>query len=241
MGIARTWLKRVPLARDFHQILLKYRQAAEDRAATRRAAGRIADYLAGDGAKKLHIGCGHNRLAGWLNSDIRPKHANVIHIDLFKPLPFPDASLDYIFSEHVIEHFTWEDGQTILGECHRVLKPGGRLRISTPDMAFVVGLYGEGKSQLQQDYIRWSSETFIRQGEKTDTFVINNFVRKWGHLFIYDPKTLSRCLQDRGFSAIEGFAMNESHDPELTGLENEGRLPPGFLVLETFTLEGVKA
>jgi len=46
-------------------------------------------------------------------------------------LPFPDAHFDYVFSIEGIEHFAspW----TFVGELCRVLRPGGRVLISTPN------------------------------------------------------------------------------------------------------------
>jgi SAM-dependent methyltransferase len=54
-----------------------------------------------------------------------------MHHDVAEALPFPDNHFDYIFSLEGLEHFAtpW----TFLAEVCRVLKPGGRLFISTPN------------------------------------------------------------------------------------------------------------
>ena len=201
----------------------------------------IDGYLRQPGARKLHLGCGCNVLAGWLNTDLVPRSPQVARVDLTKRLPFGDACFDYLFSEHVIEHLSYGEALTMLCECHRVLRPGGRMRISTPDLAFVVGLYAAEKSDLQLRYIDWATANFIcRAPVRADTFVINNFVRNWGHLFIYDEKVLRVSLHMAGFRGVEKCALNDSSDENLCNLENERRLPPGFLRLETFTLEASK-
>jgi hypothetical protein len=43
-----------------------------------------------------------------------------------------------------------------------------------------------------------------------------------------------------GFAQITKSELQESHDLALCGLENEIRVPPGLLRLETLTLEGSK-
>lgn len=43
-----------------------------------------------------------------------------------------------------------------------------------------------------------------------------------------------------GLAQITKSELRESHDLALSGLENEIRMPPGFLRLETLTLEGSK-
>jgi len=201
----------------------------------------IDAYLREPGVRKLHLGCGGNILSGWLNTDLEPGSSNVARIDLTEQLPFEDASFDYMFSEHVIEHLSYRQGLAMLCECHRVLRPGGRLRISTPDLAFLVDLYAAEKSDVQLRYIDWATANFLCKAPvRADTFVINNFVRNWGHTFIYDEKVLRVSLSIAGFRAVTRCALNDSSDEKLCNLENEDRMPPGFLRLETFTLEASK-
>jgi SAM-dependent methyltransferase len=51
-----------------------------------------------------------------------------------KGFPFPDNSFDAAYSSHVLEHFTLEQGEYLLKEALRVLRPGGLLRIVVPDL-----------------------------------------------------------------------------------------------------------
>ena len=204
--------------------------------------GRIVrEYFARDGAKRLQIGCGMNIREGWLNTDWHPRSREVLHLDATKRYPFEDASLEAVFSEHMIEHVSFPDGLKMLGECFRVLEPGGRLRISTPDLAFLIDLYREDKNELQHEYIEWATEWFIPHApEPVDTFVINNYVRDWGHLFIYDERVLRIALEKTGFTDIVRHEVGESEDPVFRGLENASRLPAGFLSLESVILEATK-
>jgi predicted SAM-dependent methyltransferase len=121
----------------------------------------IDAYLRHPGVRKLHLGCGGNILSGWLNTDLEPGSSDVARVDLTERLPFEDACFNYIFSEHVIEHLSYSQGLGMLSECHRVLRSGGRIRISTPDLAFLVDLYAAEKSDVQLRYIDWSTESFI--------------------------------------------------------------------------------
>ena len=226
----RSFSKRVPGAVPTYRNLRNIRNAV----ASKRA---ISDYLATHATRKLHIGCGENVLPDWLNSDFRPYRNDVVHLDATKPFPLPDKSFESVYSEHMIEHVTYANGLKMLVECHRILQPGGFIRISTPDLQFLVELYASTKSKLQEDYIRWTAIRFLENIEPTDTVVINNFVRAWGHQFIYDRKTLARSLEQVGFDDVRVCALNESEHPELRGLENEARMPPGFLRLESLILE----
>lgn len=202
---------------------------------------KISQYLSLHAIKKLHLGCGYHPIAGWLNSDLFPQSKEVIVVNAIKKFPFPSDTFDYIFSEHMIEHLPYQYGQRMLQECYRVIKPGGSIRISTPDLAFLISLYSNSRTHLQDNYIKWATDEFLEDVPAyCDTFVINNFVRDWGHTFIYDEKTLRLALKLAGFSGILRCDLNESEHEELRGLENDYRMPAGFMQLETFTLEATK-
>ncbi len=149
--------------------------------------------------------------------------------------------LDYIFSEHMIEHISYANAFKMLSECHRVLKNNGKIRITTPNLQFLIDIYQSNKSKLQIEYINWTTNKFIKYAPyPDDTFVINNFVRDWGHLFIYDEKTLRALLERTGFTNITKCGIGQSKSESLRHLENIKRMPKGFLQLESLTLEATK-
>jgi predicted SAM-dependent methyltransferase len=202
----------------------------------------IKRYLSVNGVKKLQIGSGENFLEGWINSDIDPCSDNKIYLDASKSFPFEDSTFDYVFSEHMIEHITYQEGFNMLSECYRILIPGGKIRVATPDLQFLFELYKLNKSELQNEYIKWSVKKSNIPGVTAfaDTFVINKFFSGWEHKFIYDEKALRYTLLKIGFTGIKKCHLNESDDELLRGLENENRMPAGFLELETIVLEGTK-
>jgi len=197
-----------------------------------------AAHLLGDGARKLHLGCGLAPLDGWLNCDLFPPQRDVLHLDVRQPFSLPDSSFDWIYSQHLIEHVPYAAGLRKLAECRRVLRPGGRLRIATPALEFLLALASEQPSQLEQDYVRRATDLYFPHApEPAPAFAINNFFRNWGHRFLYDEPTLRRSLAQAGFADVVRVELGESAHAELRGLENEERLPPGFLRLETLVLE----
>ena len=215
-------------------VLAARKAAALDRRISRR-------YLADHALRKLQIGAGGNPLPGWLNSELQPLRRNVLHLDAARPFPFADDSFDYVFSEHVIEHLTLEEGERMLGECFRVLRPGGTIRLSTPDLVFLTGLLKAERSPMGEAYIRWAIEQFVpEQAWAGAVAVFNNGMRAWGHRFIYDAQTLEAALRRAGFGKARRCEAGESRDPELRGLENVGRAPPGIIAAVSLILEAVK-
>ena len=201
----------------------------------------VTNYLAKAPIRKLQIGCGSNPLPGWLNTDFYPYSEQHVHLDATKAFPLPDEAFDFVFSEHMIEHIPFQDAFTMLKECHRVLKPGGVVRIVTPDLQFLWRLYEPSRSELEARYIDWSLDTYdLPKVSNQAAIVINNFVRDWGHLFIYDEETLQALFQRTGFTTCVRAVLGQSDHPELRDLEHVARMPPGFLSLESLALEGVK-
>lgn len=231
----------------FHRSLISvYRNARETASKITRHLFRTdtkiaASYFARREIHGLHIGCGQHLIEDFLNADLSPMSKDVFRLNATKTFPFNEASFDYIFSEHMIEHIPYSDGLRMLNECHRVLKKGGKIRISTPDLQSVSSLCKEELSTLQEDYIAWSVAQFAPYAPASDpAFVINNFFREWGHQFIYARQTLISSLEQCGFVDVTTCRLSESSTPALRSLENEARMPLGFLALETFTLEATK-
>lgn len=187
---------------------------------------------------KLNIGAGPVPISGWKNVDLYP-FPGVDFMNAAAPFPYLDETFDRIFTEHMIEHVSYADGRNMLAECYRVLKPGGRIRISTPNLGFLVSLLGRA-SDIERRYIEWACANFTPDQPPFPENVVNNFVRAWGHQYIYSTRTLDRAVQDAGFSPVRWCSVGESNDPELAGLENVGRMPEGFLQLETMTIEADK-
>ena len=63
------------------------------------------------------------------------------------------CSFAFVFSEHMIEHVSRPDGILMLEECFRILRPGGVVRIVTPNLETIMGIYAVELSSEQQDYL----------------------------------------------------------------------------------------
>lgn len=182
----------------------------------------ITSYLESHAVRKLQLGAGINVLDGWFNTDVSPK-AGVFFLDSARPFPFKDATFHYIFSEHHIEHLSYDQGLFTLHECYRVLQPGGKIRIATPDLEMLLNLYTTSSSDLQQRYIRFIMDGFLPSVHVSNAvFVINNAFHSWGHQFLYDSVTLQAAMEEVGFVDITYTLPGESDDEQLHGIEKHG-------------------
>jgi predicted SAM-dependent methyltransferase len=183
----------------------------------------IREYFHSYPVRKLQLGAGGNDAQGWLNTDIEPK-VDEIYLDATQQYPFPDQSFHYIFSEHVIEHVPWEAGIAMLRECYRVLAPGGKLRVVTPDLARFVKLLAGSIDADAQQFIaaklrlhRWPETPVSR------AYIFNRQVRDWGHQFLYDSATLRKSLELAGFKQIKEYRVEDKTDPVFREVERRTR------------------
>jgi predicted SAM-dependent methyltransferase len=78
---------------------------------------------------KLNLGCGWNKLDGYINLDRNSQWEPDVVAEL-PEIPFPDETFTHIVAWHIIEHLP--DKISLFNECWRVLEPGGELHILTP-------------------------------------------------------------------------------------------------------------
>ena len=166
-----------------------------------------------EGGRCLHLGCEDHRLGGWINVDIVRSGAVDVQADLSRPLPFPDGSMDFIHSEDLLEHLEPKAGRHLLAECFRVLRPGGVMRLLTPDLERLVEdvyLYPRAR------HLAWSGAYL---GAATPCEALNAHCRMGGeHRFIYDFPYLGDVLIGIGFR-VRRASWNRSRHPSLRYLD----------------------
>jgi predicted SAM-dependent methyltransferase len=97
----------------------------------------------------LNLGCGQRFRPDWTNIDFASTGPSVTAHNLTQGIPQPDNTFDLVYHSHVLEHFSKTQAQTLIQECHRVLKPGGTLRIAIPDLEQIAKTYLHNLEQAQ--------------------------------------------------------------------------------------------
>jgi predicted SAM-dependent methyltransferase len=201
----------------------------------------LYDYLEKHEKRGLQIGSGTNPLSDFLNSDLVRTAPNILQLDATKPFQIPNDTFDYVYSEHVIEHISFRDGMFMLRECHRILRPGGIIRLITPSLRFLIRIFSSTRSETEEAYLNWCMNHTTHWAPKPlPGFLFNVFVRAWGHQFIYDEDTMRLALEIAGFDPINQGEILESQHAMLRSRENVTRMPPGFLRLESMVFEAAK-
>jgi len=194
----------MPLGLGLHVRLVKAR-----RALSRWWRHRARTPIARRAVERLHIGCGPQAFEGWTNVDLQNyEGVDLVH-DVREGLPFRDVR--YLFAEHFLEHLTYDEGLRFLKECRASLAADGVLRLSTPNLDWVVRTqYTLGPSPDAEEALQ-------------ACFALNRSFRGWGHHFLYNAATLTATLQAAGFAEVSFHEYGRSGDPVLENLERHER------------------
>jgi predicted SAM-dependent methyltransferase len=178
-----------------------------------RASLRKARRLPTNGALRLNLASGCHPKRDWINVDLFAPTAD-LRLDLRRPFPFPDNSVDRIYVEHFFEHLEYPNVDESMGwkfetpespsqalsflrECWRVLAPDGVLDLVVPDAELLIGEYvnrrGEGPMA------GWWGPKWC----DTAMHCVNYLFRQGReHKYAYDEETLKRVLQTARFVEI---------------------------------------
>ncbi|QDT15545.1 class I SAM-dependent methyltransferase [Alienimonas californiensis] len=157
-------------------------------------------------ARRLNLGCGSRYRDDWTNVDVRSAPGVLAH-DLRDPLPFADASYDFVYHSHVLEHFRPADVPAFLRECRRVLRPGGTLRVVVPDLEGVVRGYLAALDRCADD----DDGSAERTAAERDLY--------WMTLELYDQTTRERSGGRMGDLLRSADVPNERFIRERCGME----------------------
>lgn len=141
--------------------------------------------------RKLHLGCGKRDFGPeWIHID-SAKFPHVSHNSVTK-LPFKDKTIDVIYASHLIAYFDRLEIMDVLFEWKRVLRPGGTLRLATPDFWRMIRLYNDSKIKLDDIH----GPLYGRMDMNGKTIY---------HKTVYDYPSLSRTLMLSGFSNVRRY------------------------------------
>ncbi|MFE9424022.1 class I SAM-dependent methyltransferase [Kitasatospora sp. NPDC006697] len=122
-------------------------------------------------------------------------------LDVGRPLPFADRSVDWVYAEHLIEHIPLPVAVGWLREVRRILRPGGTLRLTTPDLAQYIEGYQDSRDGFFKRHRRRLK--LMRVGPpmpERKAFMLNQIFYHYGHRWIYDEAELRHALTSAGFA-----------------------------------------
>ena len=149
---------------------------------------------------KINMGSGWRNFGKeWIHID----GGNYPHLDsrdIFN-LPYKNNSVDLIYASHVIAYFPRNVIPDLLKIWKSKLKPGGILRLGTPDFSVMNTLYESGQCSLDS----FLGPLYGRMTMDTDIIY---------HKTVYDYNSLSKILYNVGFETVESWNWRETEHAE---------------------------
>jgi predicted SAM-dependent methyltransferase len=167
----------------------------------------------------LNLACGSkvSRVGNWSNVDFQSPEDGVVEMNILNGLDFRDGTFDAVYSAQFIEHLTLDEGETVLRNVARVMKPGGVIRLVTPDLeelsrtylALLDGLKADPSGDADNRYNWVRLEIFDqivrdRSGGETPAFLAAS-----------DEMTRNYIVDRIGHTATTFFAPQESRQQRL--------------------------
>ncbi|HCN84102.1 MAG TPA: hypothetical protein DIT07_10865, partial [Sphingobacteriaceae bacterium] len=137
-----------------------------------------------------------------------------------------DESLEGIYTEHCLEHISYEKCLVNFKEFYRMLKKGGTVRVIVPDGEIYIDLYQQKKTNKNVSLP-------YGEDEATPMISINRIFRSHGHRFIYDYETMELLLKQAGFTTVKKEVFRNGNDNRLL-IDSPER------IIESLYLEAVK-
>lgn len=141
---------------------------------------------------KLNLGCGYAYLPGWVNLDSDPACRPDVLAQAWD-LPFGAACAEQARALQLAEHLGFFKTKYFLSECWRVLAPGGRLLLETPDIEKTFRTFLGGDRGAREAALGWV------YGSETDGM---------GHRYCFPGELLAELLAGAGFSAAQEEAFD---------------------------------
>ncbi|GMF47288.1 unnamed protein product [Phytophthora fragariaefolia] len=150
---------------------------------------RVQNALVAQEPIRLHIG-GHVKNPDWWVVDANDGDVVDFVMHMANLYAFPDGSVDAIYASHVLEHCTHGVGhelESTLREWHRVLRPGGELFVSVPDLFVLATLFVN--ESIPHQHRMWFMTVIF--GGQTDVYDV--------HKVGFDDAILAAYLTHAGF------------------------------------------
>ena len=129
--------------------------------------------------------------------------------DCRRPLPFGPGEVDHILCSHVLEYLYPPDMRSVLGEFHRVLRPGGTVHIILPDLAYMARRYVHGGVDADE-----FQRQLMLHPERGESLVLR-LLGLWNgfgltHQWMYDSATASDRVARAGFTVADDLETPSS-------------------------------
>lgn len=161
----------------------------------------------------IDLGCGQQPTDGFVGIDYFGGLGSYA-ADLRFPLKVASNHVDGIFTEHTLEHLTYRHVAALLRECHRILKPGGCIRVVLPDVGEMARRYAAHDAAWFEQWAHHMLGTRNR-ALATPMEAISFVTQEYGHVSCWDHDTVAHYLAQAGFVDVARCTWRQGRDPRM--------------------------
>jgi len=181
--------------------------------------------------KKYNLGCGLKIYNNFLNvgywGQLEPnvvyrdlngtQDTVMLNHDLRNGVPASDNSLELVYHSHMLEHLSYQEAIVLIGECFRVLRPGGMMRVLVPDLELWIRAYVNNDTFFFDQYRRYGGIDPKTHTTKAAVFMgmLHNHEHKCG----YDFESLKWLVEYIGFIDVKRTLYADGTPDNLLELE----------------------
>lgn len=159
-----------------------------------------------------------------IDSAIRARCHQADILNLAAPNFAELGAFDLVRMQHVFEHFSFEEGPRVLRNCGRLLKPGGLLLITVPDLRIFADAYRGGAFGLLKSFRNFAV------GRIPEKSPASCYFSMFAHSFGYSPDLASTARahrdQHKWCYDFEGLSYQLGLAGGFTGIRRIGLLHP---------------
>lgn len=169
----------------------------------------------------VHLGSGVDYREGFINVEGNLLRHKDMWLDVRNGLPFPDNSVRFVYSCHMLEHLYPDEAIKLLEEVHRILSPTGVARIAVP-----------GFEHALEIAAGTATTAFPRAFDDCSAQAINYLFCDGQHKYAYSFPLFESFARTAGFTSVTEFSAIRGVATETYGVARVGGEPEGSLVVE---------
>lgn len=197
---------------------------------------------------RLNLGCGLQAPDGWVNIDrllnlmldrtplvkkalraarvLQPAHMvswprNIKMMNVLKPFPYEEGEVEAIYSSHMLEHLYYNQAQAVLRECHRVIQPGGVIRLALPDGREWARLLMDSSPDDAEAGFTFTDNLHMQplRAPSRKERLVSRFA-SGPHRWQPTAGLVARMLQEAGFTEVRSCSFLDGKLPDLPSVEH---------------------
>ncbi len=151
---------------------------------------------------RLNLGCGPRYVQGYVNVEGNLFLKKDLWLDISHGLPYRDGQVEVAYMSHVLEHFAFPEAVSLIREVHRVLAPGGGLRVVVPSLEKAVEAWARGDGEW---FPSWPDD-FRSVGGRFNNYILC----RDQHRLLLDRSFLFEILERGGFAEPQALEWGRS-------------------------------